>query len=113
MQKNYKVIWADTAEQDLYKILEYIAQNNPDNALKILKKIKKQVAELHFSPEKCRIIPELYDHGITQYREMIVSPWRLCIELPYQQYLFCRYLIRDKILKIFYLNDILNILVEK
>ena len=76
MPKNYKVIWADTAKQDLYKIIEYIAQNNPDNALKVLNKIKKQVAELHFSPERCRIVPELYDQGITQYREMIVSPWR-------------------------------------
>jgi len=39
--------------------------------------MKKQVSELYFSPERCRIVPELYEHGITQYREMIISPWRI------------------------------------
>ena len=77
MKKQYKVIWADTAENDLLKILEYIAQSSPGNALKILKKIKKKVSDLYFFPERCRIVPELYEHGITQYREMIISPWRI------------------------------------
>ncbi len=77
MRKNYEVIWANTAENDLLKILKYIAQNSPGNALKILKKIKKQVSELYFFPERCRIVPELYDHGITQYREMVIPPWRV------------------------------------
>ena len=71
MKKIYEVVWAKTAENDLLKIIEYIAQSNPGNALRILKKIKKQVADLYYSPERCRIVPELYDHGITQYREMV------------------------------------------
>ena len=77
MQKSYEVVWANTAENDLFKILEYIAENNPGNALNILKKIKKQVSELYFYPERCRIVLELYNHGIAQYREMIISPWRV------------------------------------
>ena len=47
------------------------------NYARILKKIKKQVADLYYSPERCRIVPELYDHGITQYREMVIAPWRI------------------------------------
>jgi len=77
MTKKYEVIWAKTTENDLLKIIEYIAQDSPSNALKILRKIKKQVNDLYHSPKRCRIIPELYDQGITQYREMIINPWRI------------------------------------
>ncbi|PLX51158.1 MAG: plasmid stabilization protein [Desulfobulbaceae bacterium] len=77
MKKEYTVTWASTAESDLSKIIEYIAQSNPDNALNILQKIKKDVANLYYLPEKCRIVPELYDQGITQYRELLVTPWRI------------------------------------
>ena len=77
MMKNYEVIWAKTAENDLEKIIEYIAQNSPGNALRILKKIKKRVNDLYHLPKRYRIVPELYDPGITQYREMIIKPWRV------------------------------------
>ncbi len=77
MTKKYEVIWARTAENDLLKIIEYISQNSPNNALRILRKIKKKVNDLYRSPKRCRIVPELYDHGITQYREMIIKPWRV------------------------------------
>lgn len=77
MKKEYEVIWAKTAENDLLKIIEYIAQDSQSNALKILRKIKKQVDDLYLSPKRCRIIPELYDQGITQYREMIIRHWRV------------------------------------
>ena len=43
----------------------------------ILKKIEKQVNDLYHFPKRCRIIPELYDQGILQYREMIIRPWRV------------------------------------
>ncbi len=77
MTKKYEVIWAKTAENDLVKIIEYIAHNNSGNALIILKKIKKRVNDLYYLPKRYRIVPELYDHGITQYREMIIKPWRV------------------------------------
>jgi len=28
-------------------------------------------------PERCRIVPELKEQGIMQYRELIVKPWRI------------------------------------
>ena len=77
MKKEYTVTWASTAESDLSKIITYIAQSSPGNALKILQKIKKDVSTLYYSPQKCRVVPELYDQGITQYHELIVSPWRI------------------------------------
>ncbi len=77
MTEKYEVVWTRTAENDLLKIIEYIAQNSPSNALKILRKIKNKVNDLYHSPKRYRIVPELYDHGITQYREMIIKPWRV------------------------------------
>ena len=77
MTERYEVIWAKTAENDLLKIIEYIAQNSPVNSIRILRKIKKQTDELYHSPQRCRIVPELYDQGITQYREMVITPWRV------------------------------------
>lgn len=77
MQKEYEVVWAEIAENDLLKIIEYIAEDNPSAALQILGKIKKQVSGLTAFPEKCRIVPELNDHGITIYREMVIDPWRI------------------------------------
>ena len=33
---SYEVLWSETAENDLLKIIEYIAQDSPSDALKIL-----------------------------------------------------------------------------
>jgi addiction module RelE/StbE family toxin len=77
MNRKYKVIWANVAEADLKDIIEYISIDNPHNALKILKKIKQRASELYALPERGRIIPELQDQGILQYREIIIPPWRL------------------------------------
>lgn len=81
MNQKYKIIWTITAENDLKGIIDYIALNNPENALNILRKIRGKVSDLYRMPEKCRIIPELSDHGITLYRELIVTPWRIMFRI--------------------------------
>lgn len=77
MNKKFEVIWASVAENDLAGIIEYIADDSPANALKVLNKLKEKTADLHHSPKRGRVIPELLEHGIYQYRELIVAPWRL------------------------------------
>ena len=77
MDKKYQVIWTDVAEIDLINVLEYIAHDSPSNALKVLKKIKERASSLNQSPKRGRIIPELKDFGIMQYRELIIAPWRI------------------------------------
>jgi len=77
MNKKFEVLWASIAENDLTSIIEYIACDSPLNALTVLKKIKDRAANLYHSPNRGRIIPELREHGIYQYREIIVPPWRL------------------------------------
>ena len=81
MKKLFEVIWTHTAENDLLGIIEYIAQNSVENALNILEKIKKQVSELYFSPKRCRIVPELANQGINQYRDMVIPPWRVIYKI--------------------------------
>jgi len=77
MSRKYKVIWPETAHADLAEIIEYIAQDSPTNAKKTLKTIKSKTANLYLSPLRGRIVPELQEQGIAQYRELIINPWRL------------------------------------
>jgi toxin ParE1/3/4 len=77
MSDNYNIEWAEVAENDLKGIIEYIAEDSPANALKILKKIKQKASSLYTLPERGRIVPELRDQGISIYRKLIISPWRM------------------------------------
>lgn len=84
MNTEYTVVWAGVAEKDLINIIEYIAEDSPQNALNILTKIKKQSSALCSNPKRGRVVPELYDQGISQYRELIIAPWRLIYRISEQ-----------------------------
>ena len=77
MSQKYKVIWADIAEDDLKNIVEYIADDSLSNARKVFDKIAEKASDLYILPERGRLVPELKDQGILQYRELIHSPWRI------------------------------------
>jgi len=64
-------------ENDLKGIIEYIADESPSNALKIFNRIKQKVSLLYTLPERGRIVKELCDPGIFEYREQIIPPWRI------------------------------------
>ena len=77
MKKIHVVRWSETSQNDLKSIIEYIAEDNPSHAYKVFGDIKTKASALHSFPERGRIVPELQDQGITQYRELIVPPWRI------------------------------------
>ena len=77
MKKRYEVLWANVAENDLIGIIEYIAADSPAGALKIFRKIKQKASNLNSFPQRGRILPELQDQGISQYRELAIPPWRM------------------------------------
>ena len=77
MKKKYAVEWARPAKLDLFEIADFIAADSAASALRISEKIKKKTADLHVNPERGRVVPELSRHGITAYRELIISPWRV------------------------------------
>jgi toxin ParE1/3/4 len=85
MSQTYEVLWASVAGNDLRDIIEFIAADNPTNALKILHKIKEKVSSLYSLPERGRLVPELQDQGILIYRELIVPPWRIIYRIAEMQ----------------------------
>ncbi len=77
MKKTYAVRWSETSENDLKGIVEYIAGDSPNRAYEVLSNIRAKVSSLHSFPGRGRVVPELQDQGITQYRELSVAPWRI------------------------------------
>ncbi|OEU83995.1 MAG: plasmid stabilization protein [Desulfobacterales bacterium S5133MH4] len=77
MSQKYEVIWADIAEDDLRNIVEYIADGSLSNAQKVFDGITEKASGLYILPERGRLVLELKDQGILQYRELIHSPWRI------------------------------------
>ena len=73
----YKVIWSHVADDDLNKIIEYIAEDSIKNALSIFHKIKDKCSRLFTFPNRGRIVPELQEYGILLYRELIIGHWRV------------------------------------
>ncbi len=72
------MLWAPTAAQDLDDIIDYsAAQDGSDAAVRVYDKIKKRTRTLSTHPKRCRIAPELRSGGVTEYRELIVSPYRV------------------------------------
>jgi toxin ParE1/3/4 len=77
MKKSYDVRWTETSENDLITIVKYIADDNPHLAHEIFKSIKERASSLRAFPDRGRIVPELQEQEVTQYRELIVPPWRI------------------------------------
>jgi toxin ParE1/3/4 len=74
MKRRYSVLWSDTAERDLLAIIEYIIDDSPSRAYEIFKQIKAKATSLHSFPERGRVVPELQEHSIVQYHELIAEP---------------------------------------
>jgi len=68
------VIWAPKAEQDLYQIIDYIAQDSPSYASLFYDQLHEKVKNLSNFPLMGRKVPELDDSNI---REIIIGNYRL------------------------------------
>ena len=84
MNRQYEMIWSIRTSKDLEKIIQHIATDSPSNALKILRKLKDKASNLYRLPERGRVVPELQAQGIMQYRELILSPWRLVYRISHK-----------------------------
>ena len=69
------------AEDDLNEIIMFIAQNNPQTALKIMERIKARVDSLENFPNKGAYVPELLKRNIKDYRQVIEPPWRIIYKI--------------------------------
>lgn len=50
-------------------------------AKQIFFEIKKECDELHYMPDRKRIVPELQQIGIVNYREIIYKRWRIIFKI--------------------------------
>jgi len=77
MSKTYKAIFSRYAEDDLNEIIEFYIPVNPEYATKLLDLFEKRVGELKRYPERARIVPELEEQNILEYRELIEGNYRV------------------------------------
>lgn len=73
----FRVDWAEVARGDLFAIVDYLVERNPDAAASTLDKLERRAAALKRTPERGRVIPELARLQLRHYRELIVPPYRL------------------------------------
>jgi addiction module RelE/StbE family toxin len=79
--KKYNINITQNAEDDLNEIILYIAQNNPQNALKIMERIQSRINTLECFPKKGGYVPELLAKNIKDYRQLIENPWRVIYKI--------------------------------
>ncbi|NOY90341.1 MAG: type II toxin-antitoxin system RelE/ParE family toxin [Deltaproteobacteria bacterium] len=75
---SYRVRVSDEAEADLAALVDFIAVNdNVTDALRVEARILAALTKLESAPRIGRIVPELQRQGVSQYREIVESPWRI------------------------------------
>jgi addiction module RelE/StbE family toxin len=79
--EKYLVNMAQNAENDLNEIIMYIAQNSPQNAIKIMEKIQARINTLDHFPYRGGFVPELLARNIKDYRQIIESPWKIIYKI--------------------------------
>jgi toxin ParE1/3/4 len=77
MTHKYKVIVPPSVKKDLRDIVEYYFEVNQSYSKKIFSKLISRISELEEFPEKGRVVPELRDHNIETYKELIEEPYRI------------------------------------
>lgn len=82
MTERFRIVWTDTAVNDLLAIIDYIAlRDSVDAAADVHEWISSAVDDLETMPRRCRIVPELHTQGIDAYRELLVGPYRIMFGL--------------------------------
>ena len=79
--KQFEIIWTKNAQFDLESIIEYIKMDSLTIAKKIFFEIKNECANLHYFPQRKRVVPELQQIGISKYREIIYEKYRIIFKI--------------------------------
>jgi len=85
MMKKFGVEWSRPASTDLLKIIEYISEDSINSAIDIFETIKSRCKTLNKFPDRGSVVPELKEHGIFNYREVIITPWRIIYRISGQK----------------------------
>jgi toxin ParE1/3/4 len=71
-------------KKDIHEIIEYHLSERPDYAQKIFESLSARIDSLKSFPHKGRIVPELYEYNVYEYREIIESPWRIIYRIEHK-----------------------------
>ncbi len=74
----FRIIWTETAAEDLRGIVEFIAFDNSDAARRLADAMLARIENLSQFPMAGRIVPEKADPTI---REVILSPYRIIYQV--------------------------------
>jgi plasmid stabilization system protein ParE len=72
--RSRRVVWATAARTALDEVVEYIARDSRESALKVLTRALETAESLSALPERGRVVPELSDPAI---RELFVHRYRM------------------------------------
>jgi toxin ParE1/3/4 len=75
--RRFEVRWAQVARDDLDRIIDFIANDAPLNARKVLDRIEFLARTLETFPQRGNVVPELARHGVREWLELTTRPWRL------------------------------------
>lgn len=76
--ERFEVVIAKGAEDDLEGIYRYIANADGDaQANEIEERLIRTILSLETSPSRGKIPPEMLKLGVTDFRELQSSPWRI------------------------------------
>ncbi len=77
MKKSYRIVVPPTVKNDLREIVEYYFEINKPYSKRIFQQIIERIQELKTFPEKGRVVPELRDQNISDYKELIEENYRI------------------------------------
>jgi toxin ParE1/3/4 len=77
-----KVCWTDTAQKHLDAIYNYIAQNSPQYAKRMVDRLTIRSQQISLHPVSGRIVPE---YEMNQIREVIEGPYRIIYYIKPEQ----------------------------
>ncbi len=77
MLKIYKLKCTQNAKSDLLNIIDYIKNDSPLIVKDVYLKIREKAESSNFFPLKGRVVPDLQKEGITLYKEVVASLWRI------------------------------------
>jgi toxin ParE1/3/4 len=69
-----KVVWTDTAKRNLRTIHDYIAQNSPAYAKRMVDRLTSRSKQIGVFPLSGRLMPEF---EVGQIREVLERPYRI------------------------------------
>lgn len=81
MDGERRVVWAKTARNDLRQVISYLKSRSPAAVAALLGEIKVAATALGRLVERGRIVSELQAQGVFQFRELLVSHWRIIYKI--------------------------------